>query len=78
MDWVTQGDGLHTHSIHTISLVPGTPSLVAYATQDNDAWWRKADGNWDHSNLLGDANWTVTNGVTLRRFSPAAQRVLSY
>ncbi len=57
--WVPSNAGLHTHNIHALAVVPANPSLIAYATQDNDGWWRKPDGSWEHENTLGDCDWAA-------------------
>jgi hypothetical protein len=62
--WTQQDDGLHTHHIHTLSLMRsfplGTPSL-AYATSDNDAWFESSSAGWASGASLGDANWTIAD-----------------
>jgi hypothetical protein len=67
MTWVTQLDGLHTHHVHTITVLntsPSSTSKVAYVTSDNDAWFRDAGkiGSlapiWQYTDL-GDVNWST-------------------
>src|SRR5262245_59648964 len=57
-NWVRHNAGLHTHHVHAIVAVPSSgQDLVAYATQDNDAWRRDEAGTWTQIGGLGDANW---------------------
>jgi hypothetical protein len=56
--WVRHNAGLHTQHVHAIVAVPSRgQDLVAYATQDNDAWKRDEAGTWTQIGGLGDANW---------------------
>jgi hypothetical protein len=66
--WVTQNDGLHNHHVHWLSLSQDQPApRLAYATVDNDAWFRgpvavtTPVGGWATYNMLGDANWTAAD-----------------
>jgi hypothetical protein len=65
--WVTYDQGLHTHHIHTVTVLPMNDvnrSRLAYATSDNDAWYRDTSfivappASWHVTGDLGDANWT--------------------
>src|SRR6266496_1394460 len=66
--WKTQLRGLHTHQIHTITVLNTTPvsrSRLAYPTSDNNAWIRDTtpivmpDPLWQIRTGMGDANYTV-------------------
>ena len=73
--WRMINTGLHTHHIHTLTLMTG-PS-VAYPTSDNDAWFSSSvtsPTSW-HTTDLGDVNWSAgdfanaQNAVVARSFS---------
>jgi hypothetical protein len=71
--WVTRVFGLHTHHIHTL-FAPDNPDFhLAYATHDNDAWFRDNTSHWLNEGSLGDASWTAGDagnpvaGVLVRR-----------
>lgn len=66
--WLTHNQGLHTHHIHTITVLPidnVNHSRLAYATADNDAWYMDKSlivspaADWQIAVGLGDANWTA-------------------
>ncbi|GAC1350082.1 MAG: hypothetical protein NVSMB27_29230 [Ktedonobacteraceae bacterium] len=66
--WKTQLLGLHTHQIHTLTVLntsPDSRSRLAYPTSDNDAWVRDTspivmpEAPWQARGDLGDANYTV-------------------
>lgn len=61
--WRLQDDGLHTHHVHTLNLLPtlNGQSPIAYATQDNDGWNRDATGMWRQSVGLGDADFSIAD-----------------
>jgi hypothetical protein len=57
--WRMINNGLHTHHIHTLTLMTG-PS-IAYPTSDNDAWFSSSvtsPSSW-HTTNLGDVNWSA-------------------
>jgi hypothetical protein len=59
--WSRRNTGLHTHHVHTLTVVSAGPSAIArlaYATSDNDAWTRDEIAGWQTPNVFGDANWT--------------------
>ncbi len=56
--WRMRNWGLHTHHVHTLTLLNG-PS-IAYPTSDNDAWFSSfitSPSSW-HATDLGDVNWS--------------------
>jgi hypothetical protein len=61
MQWGLRNDGLHTHHIHTLTVlhVHGKRARLAYPTSDNDAWYWDAARGWQYEDYLGDANWTA-------------------
>jgi hypothetical protein len=64
LKWVTHDEGLFTHNINQMNVIQSNvfgPALVAYGTTDNDAWWRKADGSWQHDNRLGDCGICIAD-----------------
>jgi hypothetical protein len=69
MSWGSRNDGLHTHTVHTLSLVrpwrrPASAGELLYTTQDNDAWWMDGLQWWRDRGLFtlgGDANWSATD-----------------
>jgi len=62
--WLSRNEGLHTHHIHTLTLMgegPPAPKL-AYPTSDNEAWYTtllSSPSAWHHSDTLGDVNWSA-------------------
>jgi hypothetical protein len=62
--WTTRVQGLHTHHIHTLTLIgAGTmpAPAIAYPTSDNDAWYStllSSPAAW-HTSSLGDVNWSA-------------------
>ncbi len=72
MTWSTRSQGLHVQTAQDLLVVesstvpapiPGKPAIpilnIAYPTQDNNGWWRKADGNWLNISAGGDANYVA-------------------
>jgi hypothetical protein len=62
--WLTRVQGLHTHHIHTLTLMgEGLPGpKLAYPTSDNEAWFTtllSSPSAWHHSGSLGDVNWSA-------------------
>jgi hypothetical protein len=56
--WKSAVSGLHTQHVQTLDVVLATDGTrVAYATQDNDAWFGQAP-NWSTTGQLGDTNWS--------------------
>lgn len=89
LPWLTRNAGLHTHHVHTLTILPTNDfshgldhSRLAYATSDNDAWWRRDDRTWAHENSLGDASWTAgdvgnpTSALLVRHLFDASHRDL--
>ena len=74
-------DGLATHHIHTLSAMFGktargsdTVTDLAYATSDNDAWFKSGSAPWSTYGKLGDANWTAADrGNPTSRYSFVTQ-----
>jgi hypothetical protein len=57
--WRMTNAGLHTHHIHTLTLMTG-PAIL-YPTSDNDVWFSTfvtSPTAW-HTTNLGDVNWTA-------------------
>jgi hypothetical protein len=64
LKWITHDEELFTHNITQMEVIQADgsgPTLVAYGTQDNDAWWRKADGSWRGGAGLGDVGLTIAD-----------------
>lgn len=64
--WVTHNDGLHTHSVHTLSVLDtATNPRIAYVVTDNSEWWRDEKpytppfDSWQTYSATGDGSWTV-------------------
>jgi len=58
--WVTRNYGLHTQYVQHLFVEDTASDLhAAYATHDNNAWFRTAPGTWDHETSLGDASWVA-------------------
>lgn len=67
-NWQLKAEGLHTHQIHTLTVLPTTPisrSSLAYPTGDNNAWCRDSSpivlppAKWQGIPAGGDTNFTV-------------------
>ena len=62
--WVMRNEGLHTHHIHTLTLMGHNmpaPSM-AYPTSDNQGWYTNllsSPSAWRATDNLGDANWSL-------------------
>jgi hypothetical protein len=83
--------GLHTHHIHTLSLVQNEsnrgPKLL-YSTSDNDSWFiNPAAGSlattpWTHLSNLGDTNLTVADsggsGIAISYGRPSAAELTKF
>jgi len=70
--WVSRNQGLHTHHVHTLTLMGGSalpaPALT-YPTSDNDAWYStqlSSPTSW-HVSSLGDVNWTAGDVANTHR-----------
>lgn len=68
LDWVTHNEGFSTHNIHGLNVFPAPfgsadNALLMYVTQDNDAWWRTNDGNWNCKPRCGDVNWCAGDAL---------------
>jgi hypothetical protein len=60
--WTLEDSGLHTHHIHTVTVVRSSPSgrgNLAYATSDDSSWWWNGAAGWGTDAVTGDSNWTV-------------------
>src|SRR5262249_39045669 len=78
--WLMRNQGLHTHHIHTLSLMTTLPEPVApglaYPTSDNDAWFSNmisSPTSW-HSTGLGDVNWSASDAGNRHQAVVARQR----
>ena len=66
--WVTQNDGLHTHHVHSLSVLPtrSYPRL-AYVVTDNSEWFRDNKplappfADWTTYARLGDGSWSAAD-----------------
>lgn len=66
--WTHQNEGLHTHHVHTLTLLTENParrSKIVYSTADNNEWLRNSTpivdpfAAWRTWGLQGDSNWTA-------------------
>ncbi len=70
--WVSQNDGLHTHHVHTLTMLRGPTQRyprLAYVVTDNSEWFRPekplgppfevASGDWQTYHETGDGSWSA-------------------
>lgn len=58
--WGTRNQGLHTHHVHDITVLQtGGVTRLAYASADNDAWYKDGTQDWKVADCCGDASWTA-------------------
>jgi len=67
-NWSIHMDGMHTHKMITLSVLPGSPierSRLGYPTADNNAWCKDSskvlfpDVKWQSVSAGGDVNFSV-------------------
>ncbi len=66
-NWVTHNSGLHTHHIHSLSVLPTQfEPRLAYVVTDNSEWYRDSkpfnpSHDWSTYGTLGDGSWTAAD-----------------
>jgi|GEM_PF-6514160 len=76
MTWITHSEGLHIQTSQMLAIAespstgPQTPNLpqffLGYPTQDNDSWWRTANGTWLFETNQGDSNY-IAGDIALQQ-----------
>ena len=65
--WASFNEGLNTHNVDgliAISQGGNKPTLLAYPTPDNGAWFRDKKNVWQSQGFMGDANFVAGDGVS--------------
>jgi hypothetical protein len=67
LGWRTRSRGLHLHNAHDLRIVHASsswPTLLAYPTTDNGAWFRDRNGEWSSQPFMGDASAAASDTVS--------------
>lgn len=69
-NWASQNDGLHTHHVHSLSVLPTSAyPRLAYVVTDNSEWFRDKKplappfNDWSTYSRLGDGSWSAADPI---------------